>query len=411
MISKAATDTRKGSGMAISDGPRVKTGMTELEALETEGRALLAAGQLEQAELRARQVLASGTGPLSCWHMLVMAVRGQGRIDDARQIYEMLVERFPGNLPFRFELSETLLLLGDFERGWREYHHRYGMPHTASLERKVRKPRWDGRPIPGKTLLIHDEQGYGDTFQFLRMVAWARQRSQARVVLQINADQKSFAQRSAGADALVLRGELPPPFDMHCEMMSLPMAMGLTLSDLPGATPYLSADPARVKRWRRRLARLPRPLVGLVWAGRPTHLNDAARSMTLDTLAPLAMPGVTFLALQKGPAEAQAATPPPGMRIERLGDEIADFEDTAAILSLADLLISVDSSPAHLAGALGRPAWVMLPFVPDWRWLLEREDTPWYPTLRLFRQPVRGDWPSVCDRVATELRRSLRIER
>ncbi|MCG5244098.1 glycosyl transferase family 8 [Azospirillum doebereinerae] len=377
--------------------------MTDVTALEAEGNALLAAGHPEQAEQRARRLLASGSMTVTSFHLLALSVRAQGRIEECRDILGQMVERLPGNLTLRFELAETLLMLGDFERGWREYHHRYGMPHTASLERKVQKPRWDGRPIPGKTLLIHDEQGYGDTFQFLRMVSWAKQRSQARVVLQINLDQKGFAQRSAGADALVLRGELPPPFDVHCEMMSLPMAMGLTLSDLPGACPYLSAEPARVKRWRRRLARLPRPLVGLVWAGRPTHLNDAARSVTLDTLAPLGMPGVTFLALQKGPAEAQAATPPPGMRIERLGDEIADFEDTAAILSLTDLLISVDSSPVHLAGALGRPAWVVLPFVPDWRWLLEREDTPWYPSLRLFRQDRRGDWSGVVTRVASAL--------
>jgi hypothetical protein len=185
--------------------------------------------------------------------------------------------------------------------------------------------------------------------------------------------------------------------------MSLPMAMGLKLSDLPGEVPYLNADPVRVKRWRRRLAGLPKPLVGLVWAGRPTHLNDANRSLTLDRLAPLATADCTFLALQKGPAEVQALTPPSSMRIERLSYEIGDFEDTAAILAVADLLISVDSAPVHLAGALGRPAWVMLPFVPDWRWLLNRDDTPWYPSLRLFRQPARNDWASVCERLKAKL--------
>jgi hypothetical protein len=187
--------------------------------------------------------------------------------------------------------------------------------------------------------------------------------------------------------------------------MSLPMAMGLTAADLPGTVPYLRADPARVKRWRQRLARLPKPLIGLVWAGRPSHLNDANRSVTLDRMAPLAAAGGTFLALQKGRAAAQALDPPPGMRIERLDAEIADFEDTAAILAIADLLISVDSAPVHLAGALGRPAWVMLPFVPDWRWLLQREDSPWYPSLRLFRQPSRGDWGSVFQSIATELQK------
>ncbi|WP_376968024.1 tetratricopeptide repeat-containing glycosyltransferase family protein (plasmid) [Azospirillum sp. A26] len=377
--------------------------MTNPRALEEEGRALLAAGKPEEAERCARQALAEGGGSANGWHLLAVALRTQGHLDECRRIYELLVDKLPGNLSLRFELAETLLLMGEFERGWREYHHRYGMPHTAQLERRVQRPRWDGRPIPGKTLLIHDEQGYGDTFQFLRMVAWAKARAQARVVLQINHEQAGFARRSAGADELVLRGQLPPPFDVHCEMMSLPMAMGLTPSNLPGAIPYLSAEASRVKRWRKRLASLRKPLVGLVWAGRPTHLNDANRSMTLDRLAPLAVAGGTFLALQKGPSAAQALTPPPGMRIERLDGEIADFEDTAAILTVADLLVSVDSAPVHLAGALGRPAWVLLPYVPDWRWLMRRDDSPWYPTLRLFRQPSRGDWDSVCRRIAAEL--------
>ncbi len=373
---------------------------------EAEVQALLAAGQPEQAEARARQAIAAGgaAGAVTCWQGLAVALRFQGRIEEALQVYEQLVDTLPGNLTFRFERGELLLLQGEFERGWRDYHHRYGMPHTVQLERRVQRPRWDGRPMPGRTLLIHDEQGFGDTFQFMRMVAWAKDRSQARIVLQINADQAAFARRLDGVDEIVLRDALPPPFDSHCEMMSLPMVMGLQLADLPGTIPYLRADPARLKRWRKRLAGLPRPLVGLVWAGRPTHLNDANRSITLDRLAPLAAAGGTFLALQKGPAAAEVLNPPTGMRIEPLNAEIADFEDTAAILAIADLLISVDSAPVHLAGALGRPAWVMLPYVPDWRWLLQREDSPWYPSLRLFRQPSRGDWNSVVQSIATDLR-------
>ena len=260
----------------------------------------------------------------------------------------------PGNLATRFELAETLLLQGDFTRGWREYRYRYSMPHTVRIERKIQRPRWDGEPIRGKTLLIHDEQGYGDTFQFLRMVAWARARSGARVVLQINAEQLPFAERAGGYDAIVARGELPPPFDFHCEMMSLPMAMNLQLQDLPGTVPYLSANPERIEHWRRRLAALPAgPRVALFWSGRPTHFNDAARSMSLVDLAPLAIPGITFLSLQKGEKAAQAHHPPPGMHLVPIADETQDFEDTAAVLSLCDLLISVDSSPVHLAGALG----------------------------------------------------------
>ena len=208
---------------------------------------------------------------------------------------------------------------------------------------------------------------------------------------------------AGGFDEIIRLGKVPPPFDFHCELMGLPMALGLQLADLPVSTSYLSADAVRVEHWRKRLAHLPRPLVGLVWAGRPTHANDARRSLALSDLTPLAQEGVTFVALQKGPASAQAATPPDGMALVSLSDEIRDFDDTAAILTLLDVLVSVDSSPVHLAGALGCPAWVMLPFVPDWRWLLSRADSPWYPSLRLFRQHAPDDWAPVLQAVAAEL--------
>jgi hypothetical protein len=375
----------------------------DLGQIERLVRPLIAAGRHAEAEALVRPYLASGSGPLPLWKMLVDAIRPQGHIAETRVIQEMLAATVPGDLTQRFNLAETLLLSGEFERGWREYHHRYGMPHTTMLGRRMQQPRWNGQPIPGKTLLIHDEQGFGDTFQFMRMVPWAHERSGAKIVLEVNAETFSLAQRSAGFDHIVARGNLPPAFDQHCELMSLPLAMGLKLSDLPGQIPYLTPDPQRVAKWQQRLADLPRPLVALVWAGRPTHFNDANRSMTLAQLAPLAQPGVTFLSIQKGPAAAQAASPPVGMSMVSLSDEISDFEDTAAILTIADLLISVDSSPVHLAGALGRPAWVMLPLVPDWRWLMDRRDTPWYPSVRLFRQNTRADWRSVIESMAAEL--------
>lgn len=375
----------------------------ELHVVEQQVRALLAQGRCAEAEALVRPHLASGSGPLPLWRLLIQCIKPQGRIAEIRPIQEMIVEAVPGDLTARFDLAETLLLLGDFDRGWREYHWRYSLAHTTRIERKVQRPRWDGRPIPGRTLLIHDEQGFGDTFQFLRMTAWAKERSGARVILEVNPDSLSLARRCSGFDEIVARGSLPPPFDLHCEMMSLPMVMGLKPEHLPGPIPYLSADSRRVARWRKRLSRLPRPLTALVWAGRPTHPNDLNRSMSLADLAPLGRSGATFLAVQKGPKAAEAKTPPAGMNVVALEDEIKDFEDTAAILSVADLLISVDSSPVHLAGALGRSVWTLLPFLPDWRWLLGRDDTPWYPTMRLFRQESPGDWAGVVARAAEAL--------
>lgn len=377
--------------------------MSDFRALEQQVLSLMAQARFADAEALLQPLLASGSGPLPLWRLLAQALRPQGRIAETRAIQEMLVEAVPGDLSGRFDLAETLLLLGEFDRGWREYQWRYGLTHTARLERKVQRARWDGRRISGQRLLIHDEQGYGDTFQFMRLVAWAKERSGAQVILEVNAETLSLAKRMSGFDEVVVRGTLPPAFDQHCEMMSLPMIMGLQLADLPGPMPYLRASARHLARWRQRLSALPRPLVALVWAGRPTHTNDANRSASLATLAPLAMAGITFVSIQKGPKAVDAATPPPGMALIDLGAEIADFDDTAAILSLVDLLISVDSSPVHLAGALGRPAWVMLPFVPDWRWLTERADSPWYPSLRLFRQSAYGDWDGVAQRLAAAL--------
>jgi len=377
---------------------------SQLTEPENQIRGALDAGRFDIAEATCRALLANG-GPLHVWRMLVSALRQQGRAREALEILEMLVGHAPGDLELRFDLAEVLLLLGDFDRGWQEYRHRYSLGHTAYLDRKVQKPLWDGRLLRNKTLLIHDEQGFGDTFQFLRLIPAIKQRSKARIVLQVRPELQSFAKRMPGIDRVILQGELPPAFDMHCHLMTLPMAIEMQISDLPGKIPYLAASPARIRKWQKRLADLPRPIVGLVWAGRPTHLNDANRSMTLEELHPLGIEGVSFVSVQKGESAKQANVPPAGMNLINLSDEIEDFEDTAAIFTLIDLLISVDSSPVHLAGALGRPAWVMLPLVPDWRWLLDRDDTPWYPSVRLFRQSRYGDWSDVVARMAGELRK------
>ncbi|PWW09551.1 glycosyl transferase family 8 [Mangrovibacter plantisponsor] len=366
--------------------------------------ALLKAECWAEAEVVLCQALASGTGPVALWRQLYMAFRQQGKFVAATQVMDMIVQTVPGDMGARFDLSEMLLLQGEFTRGWREYRFRYKLDHTRMFERHMQKPRWEGQPVKGKTLLIHDEQGYGDTFQFLRLVEQAQERSGAHIILEVNQEACNLARRVSGYNQLIVRGTLPPPFDFHCELMSLPAALGLQLSQLPGRMPYLFADPERVEKWRARLAGLPRPLVGLVWAGSPTHANDKRRSLTLADLAPLALEGITFLALQKGPAAEQAVAPPPGMSLLSLSGEIHDFDDTAAILTVADILVSVDSSPVHLAGALGRPAWVLLPFLNDWRWLIQRDDSPWYPGMRLFRQPVPGQWETVLQNVAAALK-------
>jgi tetratricopeptide (TPR) repeat protein len=363
---------------------------------------LIAADRLEEALAALPRLLAQHPGDLALIGLQARLLRELGRFPEAAAVQDALVKARPGDFGLRFDLAETLLLLGDFERGWREYGHRYRLPHTQHRERKVQAPRWSGQPLQGRTILLHDEQGYGDGFQFLRLAPWVKARG-AVVILQVHPDLIGLASTLGGYDLLIPRGALPPRFDLHCELMSLPLALGLTLDDLPGPIPYLAPDAARVARWRERLAGLPRPWVALGWAGTPTHLRDRARSLALSQLAPLAGAVVSFLSIQKGPKAAEAAAPPPGMHLTDLDAEIGSFDDTAAILQLADLLICVDSSPVHLAGALGRPVWTLLPFLPDWRWLTDRTDSPWYPTMRLYRQTTRGDWASVIARVAADL--------
>lgn len=362
-------------------------------------------GDLAGAESMLRPHLASGTGPIPLWRLMVRAIRPQGKIGETRLIQEMLVNHSPADLATRFDLSETLLLLGEFERGWKEYRYRYSLQHTKVIERKVQLPRWNGNPIPGQTLFIHDEQGFGDTFQFVRLLKLAKERSQAKIIFEINPESASLVMRSFAdvVDQFVVKGNLPPRFDMHCELMSLPHAFRLQLSDLPGPLPYLKADPARVEKWAARLKDLPRPWIALCWAGRPTHFNDVNRSMHLNAYTSLFNTGASFISIQKGPATEQAKGLPADCPFLNLDTEIQDFEDTAVILSLVDVLVSVDSSPVHLAGAIGCPAWVLLPFVPDWRWLINRSDTPWYPQHRLYRQPQIGNWGDVVQRIRNDL--------
>jgi len=373
-------------------------GASSLDALQV----LIGAERFEEAEPVLAALRRDNRGHIGLLALHGRLLRELGRPRQALEIQEALVRLRPGDFGLRFDLAEILLLLGDFPRGWREYGHRYRLAHTRELERKVQAPRWNGRPLEGRTILIHDEQGYGDTLQFLRLVPAAKARG-GQVVLEVHPDLIGLARTAGGYDRLIARGEPPPPFAVHCELMSLPLALGLALTDLPGPVPYLRPDPARMRRWQTRLADLPRPWIALAWAGAGAHLRDRQRSISLPQLEPLAAARASFLSIQKGPRAAEARTPPPGLALTDLGDEIASFDDTAAILQLADLLISVDSSPVHLAGALGRPVWAMLPLNPDWRWLADRTDSPWYPSARLFRQSRRGDWAPVVDEIAAEL--------
>jgi hypothetical protein len=265
---------------------------------------------------------------------------------------------------------------------------------------RLREPLWRGEiSLVHKTILLRAEQGLGDTVQFARYAPMLA-RAGAKVVLEVQPELKELLTGLEGAAAVVERGEPRPPFDVYCPMGSLPLACRTEVATIPAEIPYLRASEQRVERWRLRLDAVPHPRIALAWAGRASHANDGNRSIPLMRFEPLlSTAGARFVSIQRELRAADAELLARDRRIVHVGEELADFADTAAVLALVDLLICVDTSVAHAAGALGRPAFVLLPFQPDWRWMLGRDRSPWYPALRLFRQPAVGDWDSVIERV------------
>ena len=300
-------------------------------------------------------------------------------------------------------LALALLLQGRFAEGWEAYESRRQIRRIARDPGFV-QPFWDGSPLGGRRILLTSEQGFGDTIQFVRYAPLVAARG-GRVLLQCKPELKRLLAGQCGIEQVVTPGDATPAFDVWCLLMSLPHLLGTTLQTIPAQVPYLTPDPHLIDKWGKRTAHEPAGLkVGLVWAGGAHNKNDRVRSLSLGALAPLAqVPGVRFYSLQKGAASDQARTPPAGMEMTDWTPELADFADTAALVANLDLVISVDTAVAHLAGAIGKPVWVLLPLSPDFRWLLNRDDSPWYPTVRLFRQPTRGDWASVIERVRRAL--------
>lgn len=269
--------------------------------------------------------------------------------------------------------------------------------------RAVPVPQWRGKSLAGKTILLHAEQGFGDSIQFVRYVPLVAVKG-AKIVLEIPDSLMPLVDFRDDMVATIKPGAPPPPFDLHCPLMSLPLAFGTTLATIPGETPYLCVPPERKANVRKWLPNSGRTRVGLVWSGKPSHRNDHNRSIAFDRLAPiLSVPGCAFISLQREYRKADLATLAACPNLLRLDAALADFADTAAVVDALDLVITVDTAVAHLAGALGKPVWILLAAIQDWRWLLQRDDSPWYPTARLFRQPETGDWDSVIALLMREL--------
>jgi hypothetical protein len=344
-------------------------------------------------------------------HLKALISRGVARMalnhyQEALADFGAVLASDKNNADVQHNEALALLTLGDYRRGFEKYEHRWQRTGMAGRRRSLGKPLWLGEyPLQRKTILLHAEQGLGDTIQFVRYAPLLA-RAGAKVVLEVQLELAALLARTEGVAAVVTRGDALPPFDVHCPVGSLPRALRTEPSSIPANVPYLAASEERIAKWRERIARWPSPRIGIVWSGSASHPNDRNRSIALTKLAPVfRSEHGSFVSIQRdlrdGEREALASVP----GLAHLGDDLEDFEDTAALVSLLDLVISVDTSVAHLAGALARPTWILTPFAPDWRWMLGREDSPWYPSVRLFRQSAPGDWDSVITRVRDELAR------
>jgi tetratricopeptide (TPR) repeat protein len=322
-----------------------------------------------------------------------------GDVDEAADYYRRLLALQPDSAEATANLGLIHLRKGDFARGWAEYESRWKV--GTGDERKLAQRRWRGEPLDNKRILIYSEQGLGDTLQFVRYVPLVAARG-GHVVLEVQPELRRLLDGTEGAK-VISRGEALPEFARQCPMLSLPLALGTELSTIPAKVPYIHPDPTLVDTWRQRLQGDTRR-IGLTWSGNPSHHRDRLRSIPLQQLGPLLnVAGTTFYSLQVGAGREQLKDLPPGARLIDLGGELKDFADTAAIISNLDLVISIDTAVAHLAGALGKPVWILLNKGCDWRWFLDREDSPWYPTARLFRQTTAGEWQEVVNRVEREL--------
>jgi tetratricopeptide (TPR) repeat protein len=325
------------------------------------------------------------------------------RLSEAIEAADRALALRPDSAAAHWNKALASLTAGDFETGWREFEWRLAC--FPNLRRNFEAPPWKQQDLSGKTILLHCEGGIGDAIQFVRYVPLIKHRA-GRVILECPPPLADlFRALKDGPDELIVRGAALPPFDFHCPLQSLPFNFGTTLRSVPSSVPYLHADPQKVEGFRARMTLGERSLkVGLCWTGSPNP--DDIRSRTLETFAPLgSMKCVTFYSLQVGPSATEVAQPENArLAVVGLSEELRDFADLAGAIANLDLVISVDTSVAHLAGALGRDVWTLIPLVPDFRWMLGREDSPWYPTMRLFRQRRRTDWDEPLARMADALR-------
>jgi tetratricopeptide (TPR) repeat protein len=368
------------------------------------GNALYKLGRFEEALANYERALTLRPGDAVVICNRGVTLHHLKRFKEALASYEAALAARPDYADAHYNEAHCRMLLGDFPRGWEKHESRWDNALFRHGRRNFAQPQWSGSDdVAGKTILLHADHGYGDTIQFCRYAPLVAARG-ARVILEVQEPLRELMRTLDGAAQVLAKGEPLPDFDLHCPLLSQPLAFGTQVATIPSATPYLRASPAAARRWDTRLGARHRPRIGFAWSGSPLHENDHNRSIGLGSFLQLfAGVDATFVGLQRDIRAGDAALLQGRSDVLHFGEEFKDFSDTAAVISNLDLIVSVDTSVVHLAGALAKPVWVLLPFVSEWRWLLDREDSPWYPTARLFRQDETRAWDSVIARVRAAL--------
>lgn len=402
----AITERRGDSARAIQILQESLTGAnTDALALMNLCRALRMQGRLEESRRAGERAVAIGSVPDAVSDLADTYV-ALGENDLALATFERAVALRPHLPRARLGLAHALLLKGDFHAGWAEYEWRYKLASTQNILPKFKQPQWNGMKLTASRLLIVCEQGFGDCVHFARYLPMVSERVKD-VIIGCGIELKALIERAGGSHTVYDRWEQLPEFQYQIVISSLPFVFGTTLETIPASVPYLSAEPQKAEAWRARLdaAAKGRRKVGIVWQGRPTHPNDRWRSVGLGPLTRmLELENVMPVSLQVGHGREQLAQHPLRSRVFDASEDLKTFDDTAALIANLDCVVSIDSAIAHLAGALAKPAMVMLPYAAEWRWLEKRGDTPWYPTLELVRQDATRSWDSVVTRVCERLR-------
>jgi Tfp pilus assembly protein PilF len=365
------------------------------------GNVLQEQGYIDLAVASYRQAIRLKPAFFDALNNLGNTLRVQGKLAESIASYERALEVKPDNPQVRMSRALCWLQMGDFERGWAEYEWRLKCKEFSIPA--FPRPLWDGSSLEGRPILLYADHGLGDSIQFIRYAPMVKARG-GRVIVACQQPLARLLATCPGIDQVVAEGSLLPDFAFYAPLMSLPGIFGTSLASIPAEVPYVTADAGLVDHWHRELGPSGGLRIGIAWQGNPRHQRDRQRSFRLAQLEPLArVAGVRLFSLQKGFGTDQIAELDGRFAVSDIGSRFGDFMDTAAVMRNLDLVISLDSSLAHLAGALGVPIWMAIPIAADWRWLTEREDSPWYPTMRLFRQKRWGDWDEVFSRMAVEL--------